>query len=90
MTPLELNPSLYPSDSPVRMYVKLIKVLYNNAHVFLNIEPCHTEEQQWKTLLFLDSRWLLYNQPIMSEGNTFHTRIRATLDVFRNKFRLSK
>ena len=31
---------------------------------------------------FLDSWWLLYGQPVMSEGNTAHMEIRATLDAF--------
>jgi len=39
---------------------------------------------------FLDSRWLLYTQTVMSEGNTGHTEIRATLDAVKKESRLSK
>ena len=31
---------------------------------------------------FLYSWWLLYGQPVMSEGNTARKEIRATLDAF--------
>ena len=60
------------------------------------VEPGHTKEQQWETLgetsisSVLGSRWLLYTQPIMSEGNTTHTEIRATLDAVKKGLRLSK
>jgi len=53
------------------------------------------KEQQWETLrktsisLFLDSR-LLYTQPIMSEEDTAHTEIRATLDAVKKESRMSK
>jgi len=54
---------------------------------FLNIELGHTEEQQLEMLgetsisSLLDSWWLLYTQPIISEGKTAHMEIRATLDA---------
>ena len=67
-------------DLTVKMYVKLIKVLYINVHIFFffNIESDYTEEWQWKMpgempiSSFLDNRWLLYTQPLMSEGNIAH------------------
>ena len=84
---LVLNPLLYPSDLTVRMYVKLVKCFILTFMSFLNIELGHMEELQWEMLgetfisSFLDSWWLLYTQPVMSEGNTAHKEIRANLDA---------
>ena len=66
------------------MYVKLIKVFYIPTFSFVYyIEPGHTEEMLWKTLilLFIDSWCLLYTQTIISEENTADMEIRVTLDV---------
>ena len=41
-------------------------------------------------LLFLDSQWLLNTQPMMSEGDTAHMEIQATLDAVKKESRLSK
>ena len=35
--------------------------------------------------LFVDSWWLLYTQPVMSEGNTSHMEIKATLQWMLSK-----
>ena len=35
--------------------------------------------------LFVDSQWLLYTQPVMSEGNTADTEMKATLDAVKKK-----
>ena len=54
---------------------------------FCNIELGHTEELQWETSIssLIDSWWLLYTQPVMSEGNTAHMEIRATLQWMLSK-----
>ena len=48
------------------------------------LEP---EELHRKMLisLFVDSQWLLYTQPVMSEGNTADTEMKATLDAVKKK-----
>ena len=34
---------------------------------------------------FLDSLWLLYTQPVFSEGNTVHVEMWATLDAVKKE-----
>jgi len=59
--------------------------------VFFSYRTGQLEELQYKTLisLFIDNFWLLYAQPIMSEGNTADTEIRATLNAVKKDSRLS-
>ena len=49
----------------------------------LYIEPGHMKDLQGRMLIspFVDSQWLLYTQPVMSEGNTAETKMRTTLDA---------
>ena len=55
--------------------------------LFLCLEPGHTEELQGKisVSLFTVSLWLLYIQPVMSEGKTADMEIRVTLDAVKSQ-----
>ena len=85
-----LNPLLYPLDLTVRVYAKLIKVFTLMFTSFLNIKPGritmeNTGETSILSFLVRDSRWMLYTQSKMSEGNTAHMEIKTTLDAVKKE-----
>ena len=45
--------------------------------------------KKFKFLSFVESRWLLYTQPIMPEGKIADMEMRATLDAVKKESRLS-
>ena len=74
---------------------KLLKVFYINLHVVLvyidRTRPYRriAKENIDFIIKFVDSRWLLYTQPIMSEGNMADRKMIATLDAVKKESRLS-
>ena len=61
---------------------------------FLIIVAGPMDELQWEMLeqtsisLCIDSWWLLFTQPVLSEGKTAYTEVRASLDVVKKESRL--